>query len=84
MTITANPRGRHRPQLISVTEAAARLDISTRTLADAWLLALDEFGTLGLGDSVKVAQKNAYAAADQIHFDGAQMRRDIGWRALKR
>jgi phosphoribosylamine--glycine ligase len=39
---------------------------------------------VGLGDSVKVAQKNAYAAADQIHFDGAQMRRDIGWRALKR
>jgi excisionase family DNA binding protein len=32
MTKTANPRGRHRPQLISVTEAAARLDISTRTL----------------------------------------------------
>ena len=38
---------------------------------------------VGLGDSVKVAQKNAYAAADQIHFDGAQLRRDIGWRALK-
>jgi phosphoribosylamine--glycine ligase len=39
---------------------------------------------VGLGDSVKVAQQNAYAAADQIHFDGAQLRRDIGWRALKR
>jgi phosphoribosylamine--glycine ligase len=39
---------------------------------------------VGLGDSVKVAQKNAYAAADQIHFNGAQLRRDIGWRALKR
>jgi phosphoribosylamine--glycine ligase len=39
---------------------------------------------VGMGDSVKVAQKNAYAAADQIHFDGAQLRRDIGWRALKR
>ncbi|RXZ33143.1 phosphoribosylamine--glycine ligase [Oxalobacteraceae bacterium CAVE-383] len=39
---------------------------------------------VGLGDSVKVAQKNAYATADQIHFDGAQLRRDIGWRALKR
>ena len=23
-------------------------------------------------------------AADRIHFDGAQFRRDIGWRALKR
>jgi phosphoribosylamine--glycine ligase len=39
---------------------------------------------VGLGDSVKVAQQNAYTAADQIHFDGAQLRRDIGWRALKR
>ncbi|WP_050467954.1 phosphoribosylamine--glycine ligase [Herbaspirillum chlorophenolicum] len=39
---------------------------------------------VGLGDSVKVAQKHAYAAADLIHFEGSQMRRDIGWRALKR
>ncbi|WDZ95079.1 phosphoribosylamine--glycine ligase [Herbaspirillum sp. WKF16] len=39
---------------------------------------------VGLGDSVKVAQKHAYAAADLIHFAGSQMRRDIGWRALKR
>ena len=39
---------------------------------------------VGLGDSVKVAQKQAYAAVDLIHFEGAQLRRDIGWRALKR
>jgi phosphoribosylamine--glycine ligase len=39
---------------------------------------------VGLGDSVKMAQKQAYAVVDQIHFDGAQFRRDIGWRALKR
>jgi phosphoribosylamine--glycine ligase len=39
---------------------------------------------VGLGDSVRMAQKNAYAGVDQIHFDGAQFRRDIGWRALKR
>jgi excisionase family DNA binding protein len=32
MTKTVNPLGQHRPQLISMTEAAARLDISTRTL----------------------------------------------------
>jgi phosphoribosylamine---glycine ligase len=38
---------------------------------------------VGLGDSVKMAQKTAYATVDQIHFDGAQYRRDIGWRALK-
>ncbi len=39
---------------------------------------------VGLGDSVRVAQKHAYEAADQIRFDGLQYRRDIGWRALKR
>jgi len=39
---------------------------------------------VGLGDSVKVAQKQAYQVVDQIHFDGMQFRRDIGWRALKK
>jgi len=37
---------------------------------------------VALGDMVKVAQKRAYEIADTIHFDGCQMRRDIGWRAL--
>ncbi len=35
-----------------------------------------------LGDSVKIAQRRAYEIADQIHFDGCQMRRDIGYRAI--
>src|SRR5690606_1407591 len=39
---------------------------------------------VGLGDSVRMAQKQAYDCADRINFDGMQMRRDIGWRALKR
>ncbi|MDB5862034.1 MAG: purD [Ramlibacter sp.] len=39
---------------------------------------------VGMGDSVRMAQKQAYTAVEQIHFDGAQFRRDIGWRALKR
>jgi len=38
---------------------------------------------VGLGDSVKMAQKQAYEAVDKIHFNGAQFRRDIGWRGLK-
>ena len=38
---------------------------------------------VGLGDSVKMAQKQAYETVEKIHFDGAQYRRDIGWRALK-
>jgi phosphoribosylamine--glycine ligase len=37
-----------------------------------------------LGDSVKMAQRTAYQLADQIHFDGCQMRRDIGHRAIGR
>ncbi|MCK9509738.1 MAG: phosphoribosylamine--glycine ligase [Pigmentiphaga sp.] len=36
-----------------------------------------------LGDSVKLAQQRAYQAVDQIRFAGAQVRRDIGWRAIK-
>jgi phosphoribosylamine--glycine ligase len=39
---------------------------------------------VGLGDTVKLAQKNAYEAVEKIHFDGAQYRRDIGWRALSK
>jgi phosphoribosylamine--glycine ligase len=39
---------------------------------------------VGLGDSVKMAQKQAYTGVDNIHFDGVQFRRDIGWRAIKR
>jgi len=35
-----------------------------------------------LGDSVKMAQRRAYQIADTIHFDGCQMRRDIGFRAV--
>jgi phosphoribosylamine--glycine ligase len=38
---------------------------------------------VGLGDSVRMAQKQAYETVDQIHFNGAQLRRDIGWRGLK-
>jgi phosphoribosylamine---glycine ligase len=37
-----------------------------------------------LGDNVKIAQQRAYEVADGIAFDGMQMRRDIGWRAIKR
>ena len=39
---------------------------------------------VGLGDTVRVAHKHAYEAVDQIHFDGMQFRRDIGWRAMRR
>jgi phosphoribosylamine---glycine ligase len=37
-----------------------------------------------LGTMVRAAQKRAYEITDQIHFDGSQMRRDIGHRAIGR
>ena len=36
-----------------------------------------------LGDTVKAAQLRAYEVAHAITFDGAQMRKDIGYRAIK-
>lgn len=39
---------------------------------------------VALGDMVKMAQKRAYEIADTIHFNGSQMRRDIGHRAIAR
>lgn len=36
-----------------------------------------------LGSTVKEAQKHAYDVASKIHFDGAQYRKDIGYRAIK-
>ncbi|MDR2324431.1 MAG: phosphoribosylamine--glycine ligase [Acidovorax sp.] len=36
-----------------------------------------------LADSVKQAQQKVYDVARGIHFDGAQYRRDIGYRAIK-
>ncbi|MDR2196168.1 MAG: phosphoribosylamine--glycine ligase [Gallionellaceae bacterium] len=37
-----------------------------------------------LGTTIKYAQQRAYEIADGIAFEGAQMRRDIGWRAAGR
>lgn len=39
---------------------------------------------VGLGDSVSDAQKQAYALVDAISWQGAQARRDIGYRAIAR
>src|SRR5262249_13923686 len=39
---------------------------------------------VGLGTSVAAAQRQAYALADAVHWTGAQYRRDIGYRAVRR
>ena len=36
------------------------------------------------GPDIDTAAERAYAAVDRIHFDGANARRDIGWRARRR
>ena len=37
----------------------------------------------GIGADIKEALQRAYEAVGMIHFEGAQYRKDIGWRALK-
>jgi phosphoribosylamine--glycine ligase len=36
-----------------------------------------------LDDTVRATQKRVYSTIQKIHFDGAQYRTDIGWRALE-
>jgi phosphoribosylamine--glycine ligase len=42
------------------------------------------FCAVGLGATVKAAQRDAYALVDALQFAGAQARRDIGYRAIAR
>ena len=39
---------------------------------------------VGIGATVKAAQRDAYMIVDAVGFDGAQCRRDIGYRAIER
>ncbi|MCM1512252.1 MAG: phosphoribosylamine--glycine ligase [Oxalobacter formigenes] len=38
---------------------------------------------VGLADTMRMAQKIAYDTIGNIHFNGMQYRKDIGWRAMK-
>ena len=38
---------------------------------------------VGLADTVRAAQQKAYAAIENVHFDGMQFRKDIGYHAIK-
>jgi phosphoribosylamine--glycine ligase len=42
------------------------------------------FCAVGLGTTVRAAQREAYALVDAVSYDGAQVRRDIGHRAIAR
>ncbi len=39
-------------------------------------------GVTGWGEDLKTALAQSYQAAGQVHFDGMQYRKDIGWQAL--
>jgi phosphoribosylamine--glycine ligase len=64
---------------VQVFHAGTALDDGRLVVSGGRVLAV-----AALGDSVRMAQTRAYEVAEQIRFDGAQMRRDIGHRALER
>jgi phosphoribosylamine--glycine ligase len=39
---------------------------------------------VGLGETVRAAQRQAYDLVEAIRWDGMQYRRDIGYRAIAR
>jgi phosphoribosylamine--glycine ligase len=41
-------------------------------------------GVTGLGDTITAAAQRAYEGVSRIRFDGAQVRRDIAARALRK
>src|ERR1700694_2996588 len=62
-----------------VFHAGTRLDGKTLVTHGGRVLCVT-----ALGDSVKMARGRAYEAVERIRFDGMQLRKDIGFRALKR
>ena len=40
-------------------------------------------GVMAMGKDLRAAQAAAYSAVENIHFDGAHFRRDIGMKAMK-
>jgi phosphoribosylamine--glycine ligase len=63
---------------VMVFHAGTSLDAGTLKVSGGRVLCVT-----ALGGTLKLAQQLAYAALDQIAFEGAQFRRDIGYRALQ-
>ena len=82
----ADPRKRDAITGIPAETAEAVTFHAGTTLKDGTLLTSGGrvLCVVGLADTVKAAQRAAYAAVEQIRFDGAQFRTDIGYRAIKR
>ena len=75
-TITGVPKASADAQIF---HAGTQLEAGQLVVSGGRVLAVT-----ALGDSVRMAQTRAYDIADQIRFDGSQMRRDIGFRGLDR
>lgn len=65
------------PENVTVYHAGDRLDGDQLVTSGGRVL-----GITATAPTLEEALRDAYAAAEQIHFDGAFMRHDIGWRAL--
>jgi phosphoribosylamine--glycine ligase len=70
---------REHPDYIKVFHAGTRVDDGQVVTNGGRVLCVT-----ALGEDIADAQRNCYAAADTIHWDGVTLRRDIGWRALAR
>jgi phosphoribosylamine--glycine ligase len=76
--ISGLPAAAAHPDVVVFHAATARDGDLVRTAGGRVL------GVTAIGDSIRQAQRAAYAAVASIHFDGMQYRSDIGHRALAR
>jgi phosphoribosylamine--glycine ligase len=78
-------KGRPIQGLASVDESdSLRVFHSGTSLKQGWVETAGGrvLSVAALGDTLADAQRRAYEAVRKIHFDGAQYRTDIGWRAI--
>ncbi|MDX1530057.1 MAG: phosphoribosylamine--glycine ligase [Rhodothermales bacterium] len=68
------------PDDVLVFHAGTAVDEDGRTVTAGGRV----LGVTGLGDDLQAALERAYAAVDQIAFEGVQVRRDIGQKGLAR
>ncbi len=67
------------PEHVKIFHAGTRLDGDRVVTNGGRVLCVT-----ALGDDIASAQRECYAAADTISWDGVTLRRDIGWRAIAR
>ena len=76
--ITGLPNQREQNTEVQVFHAGTALDGEQVLTSGGRVLCVT-----ALGETVKFAQSSAYDMVKQIHFEGAQYRQDIGYRAIK-